>query len=68
MPLVDPVTMTKPKEETETKAAKPKPCCVCLDEKAARDDCLIRNEDGETKCGDLISSYKSCMLGYGFKI
>ncbi|KAJ5469604.1 hypothetical protein N7539_009222 [Penicillium diatomitis] len=49
---------------------KPKPCCVCKDEKAARDDCMLfsKSDDPAKECQTLIDQYKSCMLGYGFKV
>ncbi|AMD22783.1 HHR014Wp [Eremothecium sinecaudum] len=47
---------------------KPKPCCVCKVEKEERDKCLLFNSQESGKCEDLISSYKSCMKGYGFTI
>ncbi|KAL7266832.1 Cytochrome c oxidase copper chaperone [Rhizina undulata] len=46
----------------------PKPCCVCKDEKAARDECFLLNDDGDKQCKDQIAAYKSCMAGFGFKI
>lgn len=52
------------------KEPRPKPCCVCKDEKSARDECLLFNdiskEAGMLKCKDLIDKYKSCMKSYGF--
>lgn len=47
---------------------KPKPCCVCLDEKKVRDACLLKNGQDSGKCDDIISKYKVCMKGYGFEI
>ncbi|KAI5857588.1 cytochrome C oxidase copper chaperone-domain-containing protein [Tricharina praecox] len=47
----------------------PKPCCVCKDEKAARDECfLFSDKGGEVECVDKIDAYKKCMAGFGFKI
>lgn len=55
-------TMSQP-EKTD----KPKPCCVCLDEKQARDQCLLfKGQDGGL-CNELIEKYKVCMKGYGFE-
>ncbi|KAF2750779.1 hypothetical protein M011DRAFT_474279 [Sporormia fimetaria CBS 119925] len=56
--------------EGSAKATKPKPCCVCLDEKAARDKCMLNStsDDPQAECGELITAYKKCMDGYGFKI
>lgn len=47
--------------------SKPKPCCVCLDEKKARDECLLFNGQEGGKCDELIGKYKLCMKGYGFE-
>lgn len=50
-------------------AATVKPCCVCKDEKAARDECMLfANGEPETTCRSTIEQYKSCMAGYGFKL
>ncbi|PWW79209.1 cytochrome C oxidase copper chaperone Cox17 [Tuber magnatum] len=46
----------------------PKPCCVCKDEKASRDECFLLTEDAETKCLDKVAAYKACMAGFGFKV
>ncbi|KAF2663081.1 hypothetical protein K491DRAFT_772930 [Lophiostoma macrostomum CBS 122681] len=50
--------------------AKPKPCCVCTDEKAERDKCMLfsDSDDAQKECSDLVLKYKDCMAGYGFKI
>ncbi|KAF2786587.1 hypothetical protein K505DRAFT_318184 [Melanomma pulvis-pyrius CBS 109.77] len=49
---------------------KPRPCCVCLDEKAKRDECMLfsTTDNAQTECADLVTKYKDCMAGYGFKI
>jgi cytochrome c oxidase assembly protein subunit 17 len=47
--------------------AKPKPCCVCLDEKKTRDECLLFNGQESGKCDELIAKYKACMKGFGFE-
>ncbi|EON61977.1 hypothetical protein W97_01195 [Coniosporium apollinis CBS 100218] len=51
-------------------AAKVKPCCVCKDEKAARDECMLfsQSDNAQQECRDLVSRYRSCMAGYGFSI
>ncbi|KAF2088227.1 hypothetical protein K490DRAFT_64905 [Saccharata proteae CBS 121410] len=51
-------------------AAKVKPCCVCKDEKAARDECMLfsNSDNAQQECKDLVSKYKSCMAGYGFNL
>ncbi|KAF2636726.1 hypothetical protein P280DRAFT_522016 [Massarina eburnea CBS 473.64] len=50
--------------------AKPKPCCVCTDEKAKRDECMLfsNSSNPQEECVDLVTKYKDCMAGYGFKI
>ncbi|ODQ49109.1 hypothetical protein PICMEDRAFT_14595 [Pichia membranifaciens NRRL Y-2026] len=57
--------MSEHKPATESK---PKPCCVCKTEKSARDECLLINGIDSPKCETLISSYKTCMKGFGFEI
>ncbi|KAF2756691.1 hypothetical protein EJ05DRAFT_477788 [Pseudovirgaria hyperparasitica] len=49
---------------------KVKPCCVCTNEKAQRDECMLFSTASEPQehCKDLVSKYKTCMAGYGFKI
>ncbi|KAI9663674.1 MAG: hypothetical protein M1821_007164 [Bathelium mastoideum] len=51
-------------------AAQVKPCCVCKDEKAARDECMLfsNSSDPQQECQDLVGKYKSCMAGFGFQI
>ena len=43
-----------------------KPCCVCLDTKRVRDECMINK--GEEHCGDLIEAHKQCLRDLGFNI
>lgn len=47
---------------------KPKPCCVCTDEKEARDKCLLFNGQEDVECVKLVERYKECMKSYGFTI
>ncbi|KAK4560617.1 Cytochrome c oxidase copper chaperone [Recurvomyces mirabilis] len=49
---------------------KPKPCCVCKDEKSARDECMLFSTaaDPQDACKDLVGQYKTCMKGYGFSL
>ncbi|KAI8635502.1 cytochrome C oxidase copper chaperone [Xylariaceae sp. FL1651] len=53
-----------------TTTAKPKPCCVCKDAKAKRDDCMLfsKSTDPMSDCKPIIDQYKSCMAGFGFQI
>ncbi|GLI75451.1 cytochrome c oxidase copper chaperone [Penicillium ochrochloron] len=60
---------TEPKAQP-AQSEKPKPCCVCKDEKTARDDCMLfsKSDDPAKECKSMIEQYKACMLGYGFKV
>ncbi|KAI9838626.1 MAG: hypothetical protein M1819_004940 [Sarea resinae] len=51
-------------------SAKVKPCCVCKDEKAARDECMLfsNSDNAQEHCTNLVDKYRSCMAGYGFKL
>jgi len=46
------------------------PCCVCKDEKAARDECMLFSNaaDPQADCQNMIQKYKTCMQGYGFSL
>jgi cytochrome c oxidase assembly protein subunit 17 len=41
-----------------------------LHQKAKRDECMLfsQSNDPQKECADLVSQYKTCMAGYGFKI
>ncbi|TQS37251.1 hypothetical protein Golomagni_02285 [Golovinomyces magnicellulatus] len=47
-----------------------KPCCVCKDEKASRDNCMLFSSSTEAQqdCAESIEKYKRCMASYGFKL
>ncbi|KAL2270239.1 hypothetical protein VTJ83DRAFT_2423 [Remersonia thermophila] len=51
-------------------ASKPKPCCVCKEEKSQRDECLLFSNaaNPEKDCQSTIERYRSCMAGFGFKV
>ncbi|KAK7424958.1 Cytochrome c oxidase copper chaperone [Neonectria punicea] len=55
---------------TTTEATKPKPCCVCKEEKAKRDECMLFSnaKDPAADCKSLVEQYRSCMTGYGFQV
>ncbi|KAF1359441.1 hypothetical protein EJ07DRAFT_178482 [Lizonia empirigonia] len=57
-------------KDTTAPHTKYKPCCVCTDQKAKRDECMLfsTSNDPQKECADLVSQYKTCMAGYGFKI
>ncbi|KAL8786428.1 MAG: hypothetical protein Q9195_008228 [Heterodermia aff. obscurata] len=51
-----------------TASAAVKPCCVCKDEKAARDECMLFStaEDPAQACSGTVERYRACMRGFGF--
>ncbi|KAK1483173.1 COX17 protein, partial [Colletotrichum abscissum] len=51
-------------------ASKPKPCCVCKDEKAKRDECMLFSNaaDPSKDCLSTIDQYRACMKGFGFTV
>ncbi|AEO66162.1 3c879dbe-7808-4d3c-afd0-a577ecbe8a2f [Thermothielavioides terrestris] len=57
-------------QQTTEAASKPKPCCVCKDEKAKRDECMLFSNaaDPQKECQSTIEQYRSCMAGFGFKV
>ncbi|KAJ4314091.1 Cytochrome c oxidase copper chaperone [Fusarium piperis] len=69
-----PVAVAKPSAvaPTNTTAAadKPKPCCVCKEEKSKRDECMLFSnaKDPAEDCKSLVEQYRACMSGYGFQV
>ncbi|KAI1485490.1 cysteine alpha-hairpin motif superfamily [Biscogniauxia mediterranea] len=55
---------------SNTAASKPKPCCVCKDEKSKRDGCMLFSKaaDPASDCKSTIDQYRSCMAGFGFQV
>jgi len=51
-------------------SASVKPCCVCKDEKATRDECMLFSnaKDPQQDCASTVDKYKSCMAGFGFQL
>ncbi|KAI0889685.1 cytochrome C oxidase copper chaperone-domain-containing protein [Annulohypoxylon maeteangense] len=49
---------------------KPKPCCVCKDEKSKRDECMLFSKaaDPTSDCKTTIDEYRTCMAGFGFQV
>ncbi|KAM5355885.1 hypothetical protein ACJ41O_002531 [Fusarium nematophilum] len=49
---------------------KPKPCCVCKEEKWKRDECMLFSDakDPAADCKSLVEQYRSCMSGFGFQV
>ncbi|KAK7425663.1 Cytochrome c oxidase copper chaperone [Neonectria magnoliae] len=58
------------KSTNTPEATKPKPCCVCKEEKAKRDECMLFSnaKDPAADCKSLVEQYRSCMTGYGFQV
>ncbi|XXG94941.1 hypothetical protein Hte_001200 [Hypoxylon texense] len=50
--------------------SKPKPCCVCKNEKSMRDECMLfsKSSDPASDCKAIIDQYRSCMAGFGFQV
>ncbi|KAF1944154.1 cytochrome c oxidase copper chaperone-like protein Cox17, partial [Clathrospora elynae] len=60
-------------KDTTAAPAKPKVrsiCCICTDEKAKRDECMLfsTSDDAQKECAGLVDQYRQCVAGYGFKI
>ncbi|RKF55555.1 Cytochrome c oxidase copper chaperone [Golovinomyces cichoracearum] len=60
-------------KSTKSSVASPvkvKPCCVCKDEKAFRDNCMLFSSSTEAQkdCAESIENYRKCMASYGFKL
>ncbi|TWU74523.1 Cytochrome c oxidase copper chaperone [Metarhizium rileyi] len=55
---------------TSDSTQKLKPCCVCKDEKSKRDECMLfsKTSDPAADCKSFVEQYKSCMLGFGYKV
>ncbi|KAB5580004.1 cytochrome C oxidase copper chaperone-domain-containing protein [Coniochaeta sp. 2T2.1] len=73
MPSLTPGANSNPAaaaSSSDAAASKPKPCCVCKDEKAKRDECMLfsTGSDPSIECKSTIDQYRSCMAGFGFKV
>ncbi|KAK2600277.1 Cytochrome c oxidase copper chaperone [Conoideocrella luteorostrata] len=55
---------------TSDNATKPKPCCVCKEEKSKRDECMLfsKASDPAADCKSFVAQYKSCMAGFGYNV
>ncbi|CAK7205910.1 Cytochrome c oxidase copper chaperone [Sporothrix eucalyptigena] len=55
---------------SDSAASKPKPCCVCTQEKSKRDECMLFSSaaDPAADCKSTIDQYRTCMAGFGFKV
>ncbi|KAL7817835.1 hypothetical protein V8C26DRAFT_398135 [Trichoderma gracile] len=62
--------VASPTASSTTTASKPKPCCVCKEEKSRRDECMLFStaKDPAADCRSLVDQYKSCMQGFGFNV
>ncbi|CAD2086950.1 cytochrome c oxidase copper chaperone, putative [Plasmodium vinckei lentum] len=61
--LTTPLNIT---DESKTSAKKKKICCVCLDTKKLRDECIVNL--GEQKCKKFIDDHNQCLRNEGFDI
>lgn len=53
----------EPKKTTETKK---KICCVCLETKKLRDECIVKF--GEDQCQKFIEEHNQCLRNEGFDV
>ncbi|KAH0493953.1 hypothetical protein TgHK011_000593 [Trichoderma gracile] len=62
--------VASPTASSTTTASKPKPCCVCKEEKSRRDECMLFStaKDPAADCRSLVDQYRSCMQGFGFNV
>ncbi|KAJ9143614.1 hypothetical protein NKR19_g6776 [Coniochaeta hoffmannii] len=71
MPSLNPgASSNAPASAADAAASKPKPCCVCKEEKSKRDECMLfsTGADPSVECKSTIDQYRSCMAGFGFKV
>ncbi|KAE9974688.1 hypothetical protein EG328_003700 [Venturia inaequalis] len=66
--LPPPAQITKSTESQLTRS-NAQPCCVCKDEKSARDECMLfsRSDNPQQECQSMVEKYKLCMRGFGFE-
>ncbi|CEJ90469.1 Putative Cytochrome c oxidase copper chaperone protein [[Torrubiella] hemipterigena] len=66
LPPVQPAAATPSSDN----AARPKPCCVCKEEKSKRDECMLFSnaKDPAADCQSFVDKYKACMAGFGYKV
>lgn len=57
------INMSSENKQTESK---PKPCCVCIEERKKRDECTLFKGIESEECKLIINQYTSCMKSYGF--
>ncbi|SCM00296.1 cytochrome c oxidase copper chaperone, putative [Plasmodium chabaudi chabaudi] len=60
------LTILNTTDESKTGAPKKKICCVCLDTKKLRDECIVKY--GEKKCKKYIDDHNRCLRNEGFDI
>jgi len=70
MPTATGPNMGQDVKEEGQAVANVRPCCVCKDEKASRDECMLFSnaKDPQKDCAFIINKYKSCMAGFGFQL
>ncbi|KAL2176030.1 cytochrome C oxidase copper chaperone-domain-containing protein [Thermothelomyces heterothallicus CBS 202.75] len=70
MPSVESCPAPAVSAQATEAASKPKPCCVCKEEKSRRDECMLfsKSADPQKDCQSAIEQYRSCMAGFGFKV
>jgi len=70
MPTATVVNIGSDHKPASEAAANIKPCCVCKDEKAVRDECMLFSNatNPQKDCATTIDKYRICMAGFGFKL
>ncbi|KAH9998888.1 cytochrome C oxidase copper chaperone-domain-containing protein [Xylariaceae sp. FL0662B] len=70
MPSIASNAASQPVASDAAATSKPKPCCVCKDEKSRRDECLLFSKaaDPASDCKTTVEQYRSCMAGFGFQV
>ncbi|KAI2619333.1 cytochrome C oxidase copper chaperone-domain-containing protein [Hypoxylon sp. NC1633] len=73
LPFVSPKPEVKPavtNSSDSVATSKPKPCCVCKNEKSIRDECMLfsKSADPAADCKTTIDQYRTCMAGFGFQV
>ncbi|KAI1105493.1 cytochrome C oxidase copper chaperone-domain-containing protein [Jackrogersella minutella] len=70
MPSISSKSEAQPVVSPSSTVSKPKPCCVCKDEKSKRDECMLfsKASDPTRDCKSTIDQYRSCMAGFGFQV
>ena len=69
-PSPNPSTLLSQILANSTNEKQYQPCCVCKDEKASRDDCMLfsNSDNPQEACQSAVEKYRNCMRGFGFSV